>query len=468
VLPGALAVRKAMSEGTETANAHREARSAAPSRWCQRVLVVEDDPSTRKAFSRFLQSLGYRVECSGTVAETRKKIRSFDPQAVLLDLMLPDGSSLDLIGEMRATDADVAIVVITAVDDVKVAVEAMQRGADHYMVKPVRLDDLRVVLKKAAEIHGLRRTRTLFHRQRRQEEVFFGRSPRWQDLLRQVQLAAESDSIVLLMGETGVGKGVLARWIHDHSQRAAGHFVELNCAALHGELLASELFGHVRGAFTSAVRDKAGLVEVASGGTLFLDEIGSMDLSLQPQLLNVIEEKKYRRLGDTRVRYSDFRLICATNRDLVPLVKSGEFREDLFYRINVFPIHVPPLRQLKQDLPDLLRHLLKQLGHPEVRIEPRALKKLTRYDWPGNIREVRNVLERALLLSRGGIIREEHLPELSTAAPVPTGTSLRELEDRHIQKVIQSCGGNISAAARVLGISRATLYRRLRRTGGTR
>lgn len=439
-----------------------------PAPWCRRVLVVEDDSSMRTAYERYLRRLGYTVESARTLAETSRKLSGFNPDAVILDLMLPDGNSLELISGLRAADPDIALVVITAVDDVRMAVQAMQRGADHYVVKPVRLDELKVVIEKAAEIHGLRRTRTIFRRQIKSQEVFFGRSLRWQELARQVELAAAGDSVVLLTGETGVGKGVLARWIHDHSRRAAGHFVELNCGALHGELLASELFGHVRGAFTSAVKDQPGLVEVASEGTLFLDEIGSMDLNLQPQLLNVIEEKRYRRVGDTRTRLSDFRLICATNRDLEELVRSGKFREDLFYRINVFPIPVPPLRQMKEDLPALFQHLLASLGHPEARISPAAMKRLCRYDWPGNIREAKNVLERALILSGGATIGVEHLPELpgtGKGAGVRAGRSLKALEMEHIKRVIKECDGNISAAARVLGVSRATLYRRLKAIG---
>ena len=430
----------------------------------RRILVVEDDAGTRKAYVRYLRSLGYEVEACGTRAEVKGKVDTFDPEAIILDLMLPDGSSLELIAALRAADSEMAIVVITAVNDVQVAVGAMQRGADHYMVKPVRLEDLRVVLEKAAEVRGLRRTRTVFRRQAMPEEVFFGESARWRELRRQVELAADSDSVVLMLGETGAGKGVLARWIHDHSQRADGHFVELNCAALQGELLASELFGHVRGAFTTAVRDKPGLVEVASGGTLFLDEIGSMDLSLQAQLLNVIEEKKFRRVGDTRLRTSDFRLICATNQDLATLVAERKFREDLYFRINVFPIQVPSLREMRSDIPALCRHILSQLGCRACDLDPETLNLLCSYDWPGNIREVHNVLERALLLSRGGPIKPEHLPGLQKGeeAVVRKATTLREVELEHIRTVIRQCNGNLSAAARMLGISRATLYRRLR------
>lgn len=434
----------------------------------RRVLVVEDDAGMRKVYVRYLRSLGYEVEVCGTRAEVKGKMAAFDPEVVILDLMLPDGSSLELIDGLRAADSELAIVVVTAVNDVQVAVAAMQRGADHYMVKPVRLQDLRVVLEKASEIHGLRRTRTVFHRQAEKREIFFGVSEKWRELRRQVEMAADSDSVVLLLGETGAGKGVLARWIHDHSRRASGHFVELNCAALHGELLASELFGHVRGAFTTAVRDKPGLIEVASGGSLFLDEIGSMDLPLQAQLLNVIEEKQFRRVGDTRLRTSDFRLICATNRDLQALVAERKFREDLYFRINVFPIRVPCLRDMRSDIPALCRHLLSQLGSPDGELDPESLNRLCNYDWPGNIREVRNVLERALLLSRGGPIKPEHLPGLRRGEEAVSrkATTLRALEQEYIHSVIRQCNGNLSAAARMLGISRATLYRRLRSSRG--
>jgi transcriptional regulator with PAS, ATPase and Fis domain len=302
-------------------------------------------------------------------------------------------------------------------------------------------------------------------------EPYFGNSPAMKRVFELASLSADNDSVLILEGETGTGKGILARWIHERSPRSTQPFVEVNCASLRGELLSSELFGHVKGAFTSAVQDRQGLIDVASGGTLFLDEIGDMDLAIQAQFLKAIEEKTYRRLGEAKERFSDFRLICASNRDLSNEVNAGRFRNDLYYRICVFPIALPALKERYDDLAGLLQNILKSL-RPEIPpVSEEVIPALMKYHWPGNIRELRNMVERALILSQGQMITVAHFPGLETArrstgaspAVISNGT-LDDLENLHIQKVLAECDGDTKKASEILGISRASLYRKLNKT----
>jgi DNA-binding NtrC family response regulator len=284
-------------------------------------------------------------------------------------------------------------------------------------------------------------------------------------LLDLATLAAENESPILLQGETGVGKGVLARWIHDRSPREAMPFVELSCAGLRGELIASELFGNARGAFTSAVADRQGLLDIADGGTLFLDEIGELDPGVQSQFLSVLESKRYRRLGDVRERRSAFRLICATNRDLAAEVIQGRFRADLHFRIDVFPLTIPALRERSEDVPGLVTTILDSLGSSEVGVSPEAMAVLRQHPWPGNVRELKNALERALLLSRRTSLKPEHFSWLRPA-PLPEfldAGARADAEFDRIQAALREHGGNVERAASALGLSRATLYRRLQK-----
>ncbi len=428
------------------------------------VLVVDDDPHVRGLLTEHLAQAGYAPHGVASLGEARRVAADRHLSAVLLDLHLPDGNGLDWIPELREEFPDIAIIVVTGHGDIPQAVEAMRRGADHFLTKPVRLQDLETLLRKSIDVRQVHKRYSARRRLDRRTEPFFGDSPAMRRVREMAAVAAESDVPVLLRGETGTGKGVLARWIHEHSHRQTGPFVEINCSTLRGELLASELFGHARGAFTSAVEAKEGLIEVADGGTLFLDEIGDMDLSLQAAFLKVLEEKVFRRLGEVRVRRSDFRLICATHQDLETMVETGRFRRDLFYRINVFPVVLPPLRERVEDIPALVEYLLRTLGAPHPRVAPEVLRLLTAYPWPGNVRELRNVLERALLLARGEPLRPEHFPGLTAprgpARPTPPA---ERLEADLVREVLAQVGGNKKEAARRLGISRATLYRHLRR-----
>jgi DNA-binding NtrC family response regulator len=434
-----------------------------------RLLLIDDDPGIVFGFSKYLLKSGYQVVDASCLAEAKEAISTERFDAVLLDLNLPDGNGLEWIDELRAGQPDIAIVVITGAGDIPTAVEAMRRGADNFLTKPVDMPELDIYLRKSLEVGMLRRSSLVNQRLSKKDQPFFGKSDASKRTLELALVAAENESVVLLQGETGTGKGVLARWIHEHSSRKDAPFVEVNCSGLKGELLASDLFGHAKGAFTSAVQDRQGLVEVADQGTLFLDEIGDMDLPVQAQLLKVIEEKNYRRLGETKVRKSNFRLICATNKDLLKEAQEGRFRQDLYFRIFVFPITVPPLRDSKEDLPGFVRYFLQLLHTTKQEVSKEIMDLLSSYQWPGNIRELRNVLERAVLLARENPLSLGHFSCLQVqVGPQSTGsveTGLDSLELEHIKKVLVSSGGDAARAAKTLGISRATLYRKLKKNG---
>ena len=430
-----------------------------------RILLVDDDPGIRFGFAKYLQKVGYALESAGTIEEGRRLLAEQRFQVAILDMNLPDGNGLDWIIELREAYPDLPLIVITGLGDIPTAVEAMQRGADHFLTKPVDLPELDVFIQKSLELETLRRQQGLQRRLARPNDPFLGESPAMLPVLDLARMAAGSEASVLLQGETGTGKGVLARWIHDHGPRSAAPFVEVNCSGLRGELLLSELFGHAKGAFTSAVADRAGLIEVADGGTLFLDEIGDMDPETQAQFLKVIEEKRFRRLGEVKVRTSEFRLLCATNRAINAEVEAGRFRKDLFYRINVLPITLPPLRMRLADLPGLIRHLMGVLGASPNPLPETAMNLLRSYAWPGNVRELKNVLERALLLAGGSPLEERHFPGLipgERVGPSSGALGLKAREREHVQAVVNQCGGDMRQAAEILGVSRATLYRKLK------
>lgn len=432
------------------------------------ILVVDDEPATLFGFSKYLTGAGYNVKEASCLSEAREIIWTQRFDAIILDLNLPDGNGIEWISKIRESYPDMAVVVITGRADIPLAVDAMRRGADNFLTKPVSMIDLDVFLRKSLELSSLRRKELTRQRLNKESQPFFGESPAMKMVMELATVAAENDSAVLLQGDTGTGKGVLAKWIHEHGSRATGPFVEVNCSSLKGDLLSSELFGHVKGAFTSSVQDRQGLIEVADGGTLFLDEIADMDIAVQAQFLKVIEDKCYRRLGDVGLRKSNFRLIAATNRDLSEEVHAGRFRNDLFYRINIFPISMPSLRERLEDLPGLVRHILSFLGSPDDEITAEVMSLLMSYPWQGNIRELKNVLERAVLIARGAHLNPGHFLGLGagTKRPVTEGfRALEEIEADHIRGVIGSSGGNMNKAAEMMNISRATLYRKIKKYG---
>lgn len=429
-----------------------------------RLLIVDDEEAFTMPLAAYLMRVGFDTVIAHSLAQARAALRSDEVNGILLDLHLPDGNGIDWIDEVRGELPDVAIVVITGTEDLTIAVEAMRRGADHYATKPVNLPDLELFLRKGLEVGMLRRRSAVTQRLSKPADVFMGRSAPATYAFDMARVAASTDSAVLITGETGTGKGVLAQWIHQQSSRRAMPFVEVNCSTLRGDLLSSELFGHARGAFTSAVDARPGLLDAADGGTLFLDEIGDMDLAVQAQFLKAVEEKRYRRMGEVQTRQSDFRLLSATNRDLANDALSRRFRHDLLYRINVLPLRMPSIRETPDDLEGLVRYLLRTLGSRSNAIDGEALTRLAAYDWPGNVRELRNVLERALLLARGGTITAAHLRGLDEVAPVQTraaGVSVAG-DAELLRSVLRRAGGDKHRAARELGISRATLYRRLK------
>lgn len=432
-----------------------------------RILLVDDEEATLFGYTRYLTKGGYSIETAKCLRDAKNQIASEQFDAILLDLKLPDGNAIDWIAELHSSHEHLAIIVITGLSDIPTAVKAMKYGAYNFLTKPVNMDDLAISLKKGLEVEELRRRDSIYQRLAPQKsEPFFGNSQTIEKVVQYANVAAMNNTVVLLHGETGTGKGILARWIHDHSSRKNEAFVEVNCSSLKGELLRSELFGHAKGAFTSAIRDRAGLIEVVDGGTLFLDEIGDMDLEVQAQLLKTIEEKSYRRIGENRLRTSDFRLICATNRNLTDASQNGSFRKDLYYRICIFPITLPALRDRKEDLPGLIKHILASYGYNKPSINPQVIDILTEYQWPGNIRELRNMLERALLLSQGDHLNPSHFPGLENPAIAePSQTTetwnLDEIEKNHIRMALKHFGGDKYETSNALGISLSSLYRKI-------
>ena len=439
------------------------------------ILVVEDDPAVRFGVRDFLESKGFEVLEAADRVRAEEVYREAQPDAVILDFLLPDGETLDLMARLKALNSGVPILILTAHGSIDLAVRAIKEGADHFLTKPVDLSSLLVLLHR--EIDASRSRRKGLARERREarsEDIdpFMGSCPASRELEEQAGRILNSDSLVLIQGETGTGKGVLARWLHAHGPRAGEPFVDVNCAGLSRELLESELFGHEKGSFTGAQSAKPGLLEIGDKGTVFLDEIGDMDLQIQPKLLTVLEDKRFRRLGDVRDRKVDIRLIAATNQDLAQLVREKKFRSDLYFRINAITLTVPPLRRRKEAIVPLARSILqslaKDVGRSQVKLSPEAESALLSYVWPGNIRELRNVLERAVLLSSNDTLLPKDLrfegnsPE--SAAEIKDLT-LSEVERLHIERVLAEEGGHVERAALRLGLARSSLYYKIKRFG---
>ena len=430
-----------------------------------RILLVDDDETLLFAYKQLLTKSGYYISTASDLHRAKQCVIEEDFDAVLLDLKLPDGNSLSWIPELKKTHPDIPVIVLTGTGDIPTAVQAMKSGAENYLTKPVETDNLEMALRTALELGDLRRHNRIKQRLGKINGPFFGTAPAITALTKLLTMAAENDTVLLIQGETGTGKGVLAKWIHENSDRKSEAFVELNCSCLKGDLLRSELYGHAKGSFTSSVADREGLIELADKGTLFLDEIGDMDIAVQTQLLKTIEERTYRRVGENRIRKSDFRLICATNKDLLKETEAGTFRKDLYYRICVFPITVPPLRNRTEDMAELSRYFLNEFGHAKE-VSPNVLSMLKDYPWPGNIRELRNMLERAILLAQNTSLTPDCFPGLGishesifTDAEKPAG--LRDVEQEYLHKIVDSCNGDKKKASQMLGISLATIYRKL-------
>jgi two-component system response regulator HydG len=436
---------------------------------------VDDDPDIREALSGALDPTRYVVSTAADGASAEVLASGFSPELILLDLGLPDVQGLDLIPRFHDLDPMVGIIVLTATSQISVVVEAMRAGADNFLVKPVGLETLDDLLQRTlASRRQARQHRALLARSDRTIGAHMvGSSRPMQRVAELIGRVADTDATVLFSGESGTGKGLAAEEVHRRSTRSAGPFLDLNCAALSPTLLESELFGHEQGAFTDAHRSKQGLFEIASGGTVFLDEIGEMPMEVQSKLLKVLENRRFRRVGGVRDLSADVRLIAATNRDLKATVRSGGFREDLYYRLNVFAIEIPPLRDRTDDILELAHHFLGELnramGTEVAGFTSSASDRLVAYGWPGNVRELRNVVERAVILARSGQVRPHHLPtdlqRTARRSSVVGIKSLAEIEADHIAHALEATGGNIKQTAELLGISRTTLYAKIKSHG---
>lgn len=442
-----------------------------------RLLVVDDEPALRETLRDHLTELGYEVLAVDSATSALNRIAEFDPDLVLSDVQMPGMSGFELLAQLRKNRPETDVIIFTGHADVEGAINAMKSGASDYLIKPLDLDEAEGVIERCL---AKRKSLSDPECQGRGQDLdpahgLVGKHPSMVNVYKWIGSVSGTEAAVLIRGETGTGKELVARAIHDASARADAPFVGVNCAAVPAELLESELFGHVKGAFTGASMDRRGKFEVAAGGTLFLDEIGDTSLAFQAKLLRVLQEREFYPVGSDRPRHTDARIITATHRDLNAMVESGEFRQDLLFRLQVIEIPVPPLRERRSDIPLLVRYLLARAaaaaGSTPPVVPPEVLDDLMARPWPGNVRQLENVITRAVVLSRGPALTLEdvraHEPE--RGAPVedpvsdPESLSLSEVrssvERRHVQRILEYAHGNKSRAARVLGISRPTLNR---------
>lgn len=447
-----------------------------------RVLVVDDESGILETLRILLKTEGFIPFTAHGGRQGIEKIDELKPDIVLTDVRMPDITGVQVLSHARQVDGEMPVILMTAQATLQSAMQAVNEGAFYYIQKPFRNDELVAILKRAAEHRKLRvENQSLKQEIRRRDKSSssrpIGRSKSWLEVLRLAETVAPTDSTVLITGESGTGKEVIARYIHDLSARTDNSFLSINCGALPESLLESELFGHVKGSFTGAVKDKTGLFAAANNGTFFLDEIGETTPSTQVKLLRVLQQREVIPVGATEALSVNTRVLAATNRDLEEEIKRGSFRADLFYRLNVIAVHLPPLRQRTDDIPLLAESFLARSGQarheaPKLLAEE-TLDALMAYAWPGNVRELENALERAVILSSGDTIRPDALPERVTARRAeplvsertPVSPTLEAIERAYIQWVLQNEGGNKSRAADMLGIDPSTLYRKLARYG---
>ena len=448
------------------------------------ILVVEDKESLRTVLRKTLEARGYSVDEAGDAYEARRRLQALRYLVVLTDMKLPAGSGFDVLGAALDSDPDTPVIVMTAFGTVEEAVRAMKEGAADFLAKPVDTDHLLVLLDRAVEKRRLM-TELVLLKEDQQRRIglprLVGEDPAFREVLLALQRAATSETTVLLQGESGTGKELMSRALHQLSPRAKGPFVAINCAAIPENLLENELFGHEKGAFTGATGRKVGKAELAHHGTLFLDEIGDMPLPLQGKILRLVQERQFERVGGLQTLTVDVRVVAATNQDLRLLVEQKLFREDLFFRLSVLPIEIPPLRRRRGDVPLLaeaiLQRLSRELGRRELRLSDEARRALCEHSWPGNVRELQNCLERAAILGDGPLIRPEHLRldiplrpgpaladvlDLSGPLAEVTARAAARAEEEAIALALRETEGERSAAAARLGISVSTLNRRLR------
>src|SRR5215472_1697442 len=447
------------------------------------ILIVEDEPKMRRLLEMSLADDGHSVRCVGDAETGLRKLAAEPADLVVTDLKLPGMSGLEFMQAAKRINASLPMIVMTAYGSVETAVEAMKAGASDYVLKPFTMAEMKLVISKELDVQRVRdENRSLKEAlgRRYQFQNIVARSAKMQEVLALVERVAGTNATVLIGGESGVGKDLIARAIHQNSRRASGPFLKINSTAIPDNLFESELFGFEKGAFTGALAAKPGKFELADKGTLFLDEIGDVPAPIQVKLLRVLQEREFERLGGTRTLKVDVRLIAATNRDLRAALEEGTFREDLYYRLNVVPIDIPPLREHKEDIPDLVNHFLARfVADNEKEIEgitPAAVSVLMEYHWPGNVRQLENSVERAVALSAGQVIDvgdihlDSGLGKAGTAAAasdhfLPEGMTLEQWEDNMIREALRRANGNKSQAARLLGLSRNALRYRLGKIG---
>jgi len=445
------------------------------------ILVIDDEPAIRQVVSAYLQKAGYYVEQADSGNAALQKISKGNVDIALCDIKMPDLSGIEVLRQARAAGVDTAFIMMTAYASVDTAIEAMKSGAADYMIKPFNNDELLQRLTKAGDLRGLRAENQMLRKLVMGDgnEVFNFDSPAMRELQRMVTKVAPTDSTVLITGESGTGKGVSARQIHLQSQRANAPFIPVNCGAIPESLVESEFFGHIRGAFTGADKARKGLFLEADRGTIFLDEIGELPLALQVKLLHVLENKEVRPVGSEQARHVDVRIIAATNCNLGEMVAQGKFRQDLYFRLSVFHIHMPPLRERRQDLPALVRFLLQRsmqrLGNGrQLSVDPAVEEILVNHDWPGNVRELENAIDRALIMADGNSITLADLPpQITRVAQLPQPgnydtqhsgglrEAVRKYETSLILRAIEEADGDRRIAAQKLDIGLSSLYRKM-------
>ena len=436
-----------------------------------KILIVDDELILRESLAGWLERDGHVVETAASGEEALQKLKEYHFEILLVDIKMEGMSGLDVLTKVKESDPDVAVVMITAYGSISTAIEAMKNGAVDYLLKPFDPNALGVLIDKITE-HQAQAREILYHREQYKDRTRFesmvGQSKSMQEIFDLIQDIAPTNSTVMITGETGTGKGLAAKAIHTNSPRCDGPFVVVNCGAIPKHLMESELFGHQKGAFTDAIETKKGRLELAHGGTLFLDEIGEISMRMQIDLLQVLEDRIFYRVGGTQPIEAYFRVIAATNRNLEEAVKAGIFREDLYYRLNVIAFSMPTLRERKEDLPLLTGHFIRRYAQETNkqidRVSREAMDEMMLYEWPGNVRELENAIERAVVMSRSREITPEDLPIFRPEhLAAPHDNTLKEIEKAHIVHTLNENQWNIAQSAKILGIDRSTLYSKIKR-----
>ena len=436
-----------------------------------KILIVDDELIMRESLAGWLERDGHVVETAASGEEALQKLKEYHFEILLVDIKMEGMSGLDVLTKVKESDPDVAVVMITAYGSISTAIEAMKNGAVDYLLKPFDPNALGVLIDKITE-HQAQAREILYHREQYKDRTRFesmvGQSKSMQEIFDLIQDIAPTNSTVMITGETGTGKGLAAKAIHTNSPRCDGPFVVVNCGAIPKHLMESELFGHQKGAFTDAIETKKGRLELAHGGTLFLDEIGEISMRMQIDLLQVLEDRIFYRVGGTQPIEAYFRVIAATNRNLEEAVKAGIFREDLYYRLNVISFNMPTLRERKEDLPLLTEHFIRRYAQETNknidRLSREAMDEMMLYEWPGNVRELENAIERAVVMSKSREIQAENLPIFRPEyVSSPHDNTLKEVEKAHIVHTLNENQWNIAQSAKILGIDRSTLYSKIKR-----